>query len=183
MIGWTLIITLISITPIPALPLIIFCYQKYTTLSSFFIMLNVSLLSTLFQYLIGTYISKKKLTSLKISSKFSSLKIKFDKIKLKDIIIIRFSNLFVVKFLNLYCGYIRYPLIKILLVNTLAISLWHFVYIFLALKVDLISEFFKVFGISIALTQLISIVSICSTLYLSNALIIFLYKYYNKIKQ
>ena len=117
------VISLFIISPLPALPVIIFYYKKFPFFDSLRIILSVSLISTSIQYLIGYRLSKINFINKKFLGKLDHLRIRFNKLSFRDAVFIRFSNLFVVKLFNYFCGYIRFSLRDILIINFFAASL------------------------------------------------------------
>ncbi len=139
-------ITLNSSLPLPSLPLTIFNYISNNFIFAFISTITGSVFASYIQYIFATRIYK--LTQIKIFKKFKFFTIrrigkkrnllkKFAK-KVRntsylDFFLFRLSAIFSFKITNVFCGLIRYPLTKFLLVTTLTQIPWNIIY-YLAIK-------------------------------------------------
>ena len=106
---------------------------------------------------------------------------KYKSIKAKDILLIRLSNLFVTRILNIFLGFMGFSLKKTFLINNMAILPWQLLYFYLATKVDFLSEILLKYGISLSIVRFLSIVSITSIAFLSVKILLKLFKKFNLI--
>ena len=107
-----LVICLVSLTPFPALPLVIYYYSKFGFIEGFVIVAVASNLKIFIHYYLGSLLRNKKIKIFNLENKISNLKRKYKSIKTKDILLIRLSNLFVTRILNIFLGFINFPLKK-----------------------------------------------------------------------
>ena len=129
-----IILTLIGSSPVPALPYIIFMYSNSTFYESFLIIIITNILITIIQYRIGVFISNRRFSFSKLNNKIRYLKNKFKKLTTKDLILIKMSNIFISKMINILSGYTFFPLKKILCINLGTIFIWHFFYYYTSKK-------------------------------------------------
>ena len=101
-----LLICLVSLTPFPTLPLAIYYYSKLGFIDGFIIVTVASNLKIIIHYNVGRLLRNKKLTFLNLENKVAKIKRKYKSIKTKDILLIRLSNLFVTRILNIFLGFI-----------------------------------------------------------------------------
>ena len=176
-----LIICLVSLTPIPSLPLVIYYYSKFGFFDGFIIVIVASNLKILIHYNLGKFIRSKKINFLNLGNKISKAKKKYKSIKTKDILLIRLSNLFVTRILNIFLGFMNFSLKKTFVINNIAIFPWQLLYFYFATKVDFLSEILLNFGIDLSIVRLLSIISITSIAFLAVRIILKLFKKYNLI--
>ena len=162
MITAILIICLVSLTPLPSLPLVIYYYSKFGFVDGFIVLLVASNLKIIIHYKIGSLLRRKKINFFNLQDKISRAKEKYKRIKTKDILLIRLSNLFLTRILNIFLGFINYSLIKTFLINNVAILPWQLLYFYLATNVDFLSEIFINFGVDLSIVRFLSIISITS---------------------
>ena len=176
-----LIICLVSLTPFPSLPLAIFYYSKFGFIDGFIVVTTASNLKIILHYNLGVILRKRKINFLKLGNKLSKAKNKYRRIKSKDILLIRLSNLFITRILNIFLGFINYSLRKTILINNIAIIPWQFLYFYFATKVDFLSEILINYGINLSIVRLLSIISITSICFLAVRIVIKLIKKFNLI--
>ena len=162
MISAILIICLISLTPLPSLPLVIYYYSKFGFIDGFIVLMIATNLKIIIHYKIGQLLRRKKLKFFNLQEKISRAKEKYKRIKTKDILLIRLSNLFVTRILNIFLGFINYSLRKTFLINNIATVPWQLLYFYFATKIDFFSEILINFGIDLSIVRLLSIISISS---------------------
>ena len=162
MIAAILTICLVSLTPIPSLPLVIYYYSKFGFLDGFIVVVVASNLKIIIHYKIGELLRRRKINFFNLQDKISRAKEKYKRIKTKDILLIRLSNLFLTRILNIFLGFINYSFKKTFLINNIAILPWQLLYFYLATNVDFLSEIFINFGIDLSIVRFLSIISITS---------------------
>ena len=182
MISAILIICLISITPLPSLPVVIYYYSKLGFIDGFIVVTIASNLKILIHYNLGKLIRIKKINLLNLGEKISKVERKYKSIKTKDILLIRLSNLFITRILNIFLGFINFSLRKTFLVNNIAILPWQLLYFYFATKVDFLSEILINYGIDLSIVKFLSIISITSITFLVVRILVKLLKKYNLIK-
>ena len=162
-----LVICLVSLTPFPALPLVIYYYSKFGFIQGFVIVTVASNLKIFIHYYLGSLLRNKKIKIFNLENKISKLKRKYKSIKTKDILLIRLSNLFITRILNIFLGFINFSLRKTFLINNIAILPWQLLYFYFATKVDLLSEILINYGIDLSIVRFLSIISITSAAFLA----------------
>ena len=176
-----LLICLVSLTPFPTLPLAIYYYSKLGFIDGFIIVTVASNLKIIIHYNIGRLLRNKKLKFLNLENKIAKVKRKYKSIKTKDILLIRLSNLFVTRILNIFLGFINFPLKKTFLINNIAILPWQLLYFYFATKVDLLSEILINYGIDLSIVRFLSLISVTSITFLVVRIIIKIFKKFNLI--
>lgn len=166
MLNFLIVHTLIGISPLPALPYIIYFYSKTSFNESLIIIVSSNILITFFQYNFGKYAFKKNFLPFKLNKNIKFFTNKFKQIKTYELILIRFSNIFITKIINILSGYLSIPFKKILIINLSSIFIWHFLYFYLSKKIDLIGILFKNLGLNISITNIFSILTLSSLIYL-----------------
>jgi len=161
------IICLVSLTPFPSLPLVIYYYSKFGFIDGFIVLILASNLKIIIHYKLGELLRTKKLKFYNLEKKISRAKEKYKSIKTKDILLIRLSNLFVTRILNIFLGFINYSLRKTFVINNIAIVPWQILYFYSATKVDFLSKLLLNFGIDLSIVKFISIISITSIVFLA----------------
>ena len=176
-----LIICLVSLTPFPSLPLAIYYYSKFGFIDGFIVVTIASNLKILIHYNLGRILRSKKINFLNLENKISKVKKKYKSIKTKDILLIRLSNLFVTRILNIFLGFINFSLRKTFIINNIAILPWQLLYFYFATKVDFLSEILINFGIDFSIVRFLSIMSITSISFLVVRIIIKIFRKFNLI--
>ena len=171
-----LIICLASLSPVPSLPLVLFYYAKFGFLKGFFVITIASNIKILMHYFIGNLIAKRKVNILGINEKINSFRKKYKSMSSKDILFLRLSNLFIVRILNTFLGFIGFPIAKTFLINNIAIIPWQFVYYYSATKIDILSAVLTSYGLNVSIVKILSIVSVASIFYISIRLIYYIFK-------
>ena len=178
-----LIICLVSLTPFPTLPLAIYYYSKLGFIDGFIVVTLASNLKILIHYNLGRLLRNKKITFFNLGNKISKIKRKYKSIKTKDVLLIRLSNLFITRILNIFLGFMNFPLRKTFLINNIAILPWQLLYFYFATKVDFLSEILINYGIDLSIVRFLSIISITSIAFLVVRVIVKLIKKFNLINQ
>ena len=93
---------LISITPLPALPYVLYIIAKYGFLKSLYITIIASFISHSTLYFLGYKISKSKRDLFKIKKRLNKYTKQFNNINFKDIIILKLANLYITKITNIF---------------------------------------------------------------------------------
>tara|TARA_B100000401_G_C52572876_1_gene608794 strand:+ start:73 stop:642 length:570 start_codon:yes stop_codon:yes gene_type:complete len=181
MISAIVILCLVSLTPFPSLPLAIYYYSKFGFTEGFIVVASASNLKILIHYNLGKILRSKNLNFLNIENKILKAKKKYKFIKTKDILLIRLSNLFVTRILNIFLGYINFPLRKTFFINNIAIFPWQFLYFYFATKVDVFSNILLNYGIDLSIVRLLSIISITSIAFLIVRILVKVLKQFNLI--
>ncbi len=182
MISAILIICLVSLTPFPSLPLVIYYYSKFGFIDGFIVVTIASNLKILIHYNLGMMLRRKKINFLNLGEKISKLKRKYKSIKTRDILLIRLSNLFITRILNIFLGFINFPLRKAFFINNIAILPWQLLYFYFATKVDFLSKILINYGIDLSIVRFLSIISITSITFLVVRILMKLFKKFNLIK-
>ena len=181
MIQAIIIICLVSLTPLPSLPLVIYYYSKFGFTNGFIVVTVASNLKILIHFYLGRLLQSKNFDFYNLGNKISKAKKKYNTIKTRDILLIRLSNLFITRILNIFLGFINYSLRKTFLINNIAILPWQFLYFYFATKVDFFSELLIKFGIDISIVKFLSVISITSILFIVVRVILRFLKKYNLI--
>ena len=106
---------------------------------------------------------------------------KYKSIKTKDILLIRLSNLFITRILNIFLGFMNFPLRKTFFINNIAILPWQLLYFYFATKVDFLSEILINYGVDLSIVRFLSIISITSIIFLIVRILVKLFKKFNLI--
>ena len=181
MISAILIICLVSLTPLPSLPLVIYYYSKLGFIDGFIVVTVASNLKIFIHYNLGRLLRSKKIKFLNITEKISKAAKKYKSIKTKDILLIRLSNLFITRILNIFLGFMNFSLRKTFFINNIAILPWQLLYFYFATKVDFLSEILINYGVNLSIVRLLSIISITSITLLVVRILVKLLKKYNLI--
>ena len=107
MISAILIICLVSLTPFPTLPLVIYYYSKFGFIDGFIVVTIASNLKILIHYNLGRLVRSKKINLLNLEERISKVERKYKSIKSRDIFLIRLSNLFITRILNIISDNIK----------------------------------------------------------------------------
>ena len=182
MISAILIICLVSLTPFPSLPLVIYFYSKLGFIEGFIVVTIASNLKILIHYNLGRLLRSKKINFFNLGEKISKIKRKYKSIKTRDILLIRLSNLFITRILNIFLGFMNFPLRKTFLINNIAILPWQLLYYYFASKVDFLSKILINFGIDLSIVRFLSIISVTSITFLVVRILVKLFKKFNLIK-
>ena len=181
MISAILIICLVSLTPLPSLPLVIYYYSKFGFIDGFIVVTVASNLKILIHYNLGKLIRSKKINLLNLSERISQVAKKYKSIKTRDILLIRLSNLFITRIINIFLGFINFSLRKTFFINNIAIIPWQLLYFYFATKVDFLSEILINYGVNISIVRFLSIISITSITLLVVRILVRLLKKFNLI--
>ena len=181
MISAILIICLVSLTPFPSLPLAIYYYSKIGFIDGFIVITVASNLKIIIHYYLGRLLRRKKINFLNLGNKISNFKKKYKSLKTKDILLIRLSNLFVTRILNIFLGFINFSLRKTFFINNIAILPWQLLYFYLATKIDFLSEILINYGIDLSIVKFLSIISLTSITLLILRILMKLIKKFNLI--
>ena len=160
------LICLVSLTPLPTLPLVIYYYSKFGLLDGFIVVTIASNLKILIHYNIGKILRNKKIKFFNLDKKLSKAKKKYKFIRSKDILLIRLSNLFITRILNIFLGFSNFPLKKTFIINNIALIPWQLLYYYSATKIDPLSSIISRFGVNLTIVKLLSFVSITSITFL-----------------
>ena len=182
MISAILIICLVSLTPLPSLPLVIYYYSKFGFIDGFIVVTVASNLKILIHYNLGKLIRSKKINLLNLSERISQVAKKYKSIKTRDILLIRLSNLFITRIINIFLGFMNFSLRKTFFINNIAIIPWQLLYFYFATKVDFLSEILINIGIDLSIVRFFSIISITSMTFLVVRIVVKLFKKFNLIK-
>ena len=181
MISAILIICLVSLTPFPSLPLAIYYYSKLGFIDGFIAVTVASNLKIIIHYNLGRLLRSKNINLFNFRNKISIIKRKYNSIKTKDILLIRLSNLFVTRILNIFLGFMNFSLRKTFFINNIAILPWQLLYFYLATKVDFLSELLINFGIDLSIVRFLSIISITSITFLIVRILVKLFNKFNLV--
>ena len=181
MISGILIICLVSLTPLPSLPLIIYYYSKLGFIDGFIVVTVASNLKILIHYNLGRLLRSKKINLLNLGERISKVAKKYNSIKTRDILLIRLSNLFITRILNIFLGFINFSLRKTFFINNVALLPWQLLYFYSATKVDFLSEILINYGIDLSIVRFMSIISITSITFLLVRILMKLFKKFNLI--
>tara|TARA_B100000886_G_scaffold335010_1_gene291423 strand:+ start:144 stop:719 length:576 start_codon:yes stop_codon:yes gene_type:complete len=176
-----LIICLVSLTPLPSLPLVIYYYSKLGFIDGFIVVTVASNLKILIHYNLGKLLRSKKINISSLGKKISKVQKKYKSIKTRDILLIRLSNLFITRILNIFLGFINFSLRKTFFINNIAILPWQLLYFYFATKVDFLSEVLINFGIDLSIVRFLSIISITSITFLLVRILVKFFKKFNLI--
>ena len=182
MIQGILIICLVSLTPFPSLPLVIYYYSKLGFIDGLIVVTIASNLKILIHYNLGRLFRSKKINLLNLGERILKIERKYKSIKTRDIFLIRLSNLFITRILNIFLGYINFSLRKTFLINNIAILPWQLLYFYFATKVDLFSKILINYGIDLSIVRFLSIISITSITFLLVRILVQLFKKFNLIQ-
>tara|TARA_A100001388_G_C28604800_1_gene419940 strand:- start:219 stop:788 length:570 start_codon:yes stop_codon:yes gene_type:complete len=160
------LICLVSLTPLPTLPMVIYYYSKFGLVDGFIVVTIASNLKIFIHYNIGNFLRNKKIKFLNLDKKLSKAKKKYKHLRSKDILLIRLSNLFITRILNIFLGFSNFSLKKTFIINNVALIPWQLLYFYSATKIDPLSEFISRFGIDITIVKLLSFISITSITFL-----------------
>ena len=166
------LICLVSLTPLPTLPMVIYYYSKFGLIDGFIVVTIASNLKIFIHYNIGKILRNKKIKFLNLDRKLSKAKKKYKYLRSKDILLIRLSNLFITRILNIFLGFSNFSLKKTFIINNAALIPWQLLYFYSATKVDPLSETISRFGINITIVKLLSFVSITSITFLTIRILI-----------
>ena len=161
------LICLVSLTPLPTLPLVIYYYSKFGLLDGFIVVTIASNLKILIHYNIGKILRNKKIKFFNLDKKLSKAKKKYKFIRSKDILLIRLSNLFITRILNIFLGFSNFPLKKTFIINNIALIPWQLLYYYSATKIDPLSAIISRFGVNLTIVKLLSFISITSITFLA----------------
>ena len=181
MISAILIICLVSLTPFPSLPLVIYYYSKLGLIDGFIVVRVASNLKIFIHYNLGKLVRSKKINVFNLGERISKVAKKYKSIKTKDILLIRLSNLIISRILNIFLGFMNFSLRKTFIINNIAILPWQLLYFYFATKVDFLSEILINYGIDLSIVRFLSIVSITSIIFLVVRILVKLLKKYNLI--
>ena len=84
MISAILIICLISLTPLPSLPLVIYYYSKFGFVDGFIVLMVASNLKIIIHYKIGALLRRKKINFFNLQDKILRAKERYKRIKTKN---------------------------------------------------------------------------------------------------
>ncbi len=182
MISAILIICLVSLTPFPSLPLAIYYYSKLGFIDGFIVVTVASNLKILIHYNLGRLLRRNKINFLNLGEKISRAEKKYKSIKTRDILLIRLSNLFITRILNIFLGFMNFSLRKTFFINNIAILPWQLLYFYFATKVDFLSEILINYGINLSIVRFLSIISITSITFLVVKILVKLFKKFNLIQ-
>ena len=169
-----LLIYLFSVSPLPALPIIIASYSKMGFFGGFLSTVIAANLAIFSQYYLGKSLRKNKFSWSRFQNLIDKYSYKVKNFSTLDLFLIRLSNVFITKIINLLLGFTRYPLKKLLIINNIANLPWQLLNYFFASKVDLLSDLFLKINISFSIINLFSIVSSSCLVILSGRTITFL---------
>ena len=178
-----LIICLVSLTPFPSLPLVIYYYSKFGFIDGFIVVIVASNLKIFIHYNIGKLLRNKKFNFLNLGNKVFKAKKKYKSFKTKDILLLRLSNLFVTRILNIFLGFMNFSLKKTFVINNIAIFPWQLLYFYFATKVDFLSEILLNYGIDLSIVRFLSIISITSISFFVVRILLKLSKKFNLIEK
>tara|TARA_B100000212_G_C27341253_1_gene519322 strand:+ start:155 stop:724 length:570 start_codon:yes stop_codon:yes gene_type:complete len=181
MISAVLIICLISLTPFPSLPLVIYYYSKLGFVDGFIIVTIASNLKILIHYNLGRLVRSKKINLFNLGERISKVAKKYNSIRTRDILLVRLSNLFVTRILNIFLGFMNFSLRKTFFINNIAILPWQLLYFYSATKVDFLSEILINYGVDLSIVKFLSIISITSITFLAVRILVKLFKKFNLI--
>ena len=166
MISAILTICLVSLTPFPSLPIVIYYYSKLGFIDGFIVVTIASNLKILIHYNLGKFIRSKKINFFNLGERISKVAKKYKSIRTRDILLIRLSNLFITRILNIFLGFMNFSLKKTFFINNIAILPWQLLYFYFATKVDFLSEILINYGIDLSVVRFFSIISITSVAFL-----------------
>ena len=181
MISAILTICLVSLTPLPSLPIVIYYYSKLGFIDGFIVVTIASNLKILIHYNLGKFVRSKKINLFNLGERISKVAKKYKSIRTRDILLIRLSNLFITRILNIFLGFMNFSLKKTFFINNIAILPWQLLYFYFATKVDFLSQILIRYGIDLSIVKFLSIISITSIAFLFVRIIIKLFKRFNLI--
>ena len=170
---FTLIIFLLSVSPLPAIPVIIASYAKLGFWGGFISTMSAANLAIFSHYYIGRTFRKKKIKWSRIQKLIDNYSEKLAKLSTFDLFLLRLSNVFITKIINLLLGFSNYPLKRLFIINNSTNFLWQFLNYFFASKVDILANILLKINISFSISRVISIISISCMVILSSRIIIF----------
>ncbi len=176
-----LIICLVSLTPFPSLPLVIYYYSKLGFIDGFIVVTIASNLKILIHYNLGRFVRNKKINLLNLGERISKVAKKYKSIRSRDILLIRLSNLFITRILNIFLGFMNFSMRKTFLINNVAILPWQLLYFYFATKVDFLSEILINYGVDLSIVRVFSIISITSITFLVVRILVKIFKKFNLI--
>ena len=182
MISAILIICLVSLTPFPSLPLVIYYYSKLGFIDGFIVVTAASNIKILIHYNLGRLVRVKKVNLFNLGEKIARAERKYTLIKTRDLLLLRLSNLFITRILNIFLGFTNFSLRKTFFINNIAILPWQLLYFYFATKIDFLSEILINYGIDLSIVKVLSIISITSISFLVMRILVKLFKKFNLIK-
>ena len=127
------------------------------------------------QYYLGKRLRKNKVRWNRFQKLIDNYSDKLSRFSTFDLFLVRLSNVFITKIINLLLGFSRYPLKKLLIINNIANLPWQLLNYFFASKVDLLSDIFLKIDISLSISRFFSIISIsCLIILISRIFLFFL---------
>ena len=177
------LICLVSLTPLPTLPMVIYYYSKFGFIDGFIVVTIASNLKIFIHYNIGKVLRNKKINFFNLDKKLTKAREKYKFFRSKDILLIRLSNLFITRILNIFLGFSNFSLKKTFIINNVALIPWQLLYFYSATKVDPLSEIISRFGINITIVKLLSFVSITSLTFLSIRILVLVLKRFKIINK
>lgn len=174
---FVLLIYFFSISPLPALPIIITSYSKMGFYGGFLSTMIAANFAIFTQYHFGKSLRKIKFRWPRFQNLVNNYSEKVSKFSTVDLFLIRLSNVSITKLINLLLGFSRYPLKKLLIINNITFLPWQLLNYFFASKVDLLSDMLLKINISFSINRLFSIVTAsCLLILLSRILTLLLRK-------
>ena len=85
-----LIICLVSLTPFPSLPIVIYYYSKLGFIDGFIVVTIASNLKILIHYNLGKFVRSKKINLFNLGERISKVAKKYKSIRTRDILLIRY---------------------------------------------------------------------------------------------
>ncbi len=177
------LICLVSLTPLPTLPMVIYYYSKFGLIDGFIVVTIASNLKILIHYNIGKILRNRKIKFLNLDKKLSKAEKKYKYLRSKDILLFRLSNLFITRILNIFLGFSNFSLKKTFIINNIALIPWQLLYFYSATKIDPLSEMISKFGINISIVKLLSFISITSITFLTIRILIAVLKRFKIINK
>ena len=156
-------------------------WHTSTKVDGFIAVTVASNLKILIHYNLGRLLRSKKINLLNLGERISKIAKKYKSIKTKDILLIRLSNLFITRILNIFLGFMNFSLKKTFFINNIAILPWQLLYFYFATKVDFLSEILINYGIDLSIVRFLSIISITSITFLLVRILVQLFKKFNLI--
>ena len=159
--SFSLYIFLLGISPLPALPIIILSYKFNNFFGGAFSVLLGGGLANILLFAAGR-ISRRSFLKFRIFKKAISLSDYLGRISTRDLFLIRLSGLLPSKITSIGCGLSGCSFYKFILSLLLSFIPFQFLYYFLATKIDPISNLLNNLGLNMKISEIISIMSICS---------------------
>tara|TARA_B100000242_G_C42951472_1_gene441166 strand:+ start:65 stop:634 length:570 start_codon:yes stop_codon:yes gene_type:complete len=159
-----LLLTLISITPIPGLPILLYFYSKYNFFKSLLIFILSTITSTFLQHKLGNYIFKSKFKKEIFIKTFGEKIKKIETSKSNELFLLRF--IIIGKIFNIASGFINLPIKKIIIVNLAISFIYHFLYYYTVNEIDIASNLLSRIGLEISIVKIISILNSVIIVYL-----------------